>query len=44
MGIGDTKEIICTTYGHELRWGNAGGRGEQCRVEGDKGEEKIGQL
>ena len=21
------KELKCTTHGHELRWGNAGGRG-----------------
>ena len=23
---GEAKELICTTHGHELRWGNAGGR------------------
>ena len=30
-------------HGHELRGENAFGRGE-CRVEGDKGEKKMGQL
>ena len=23
---GEAKEFICTTHGHELRWGNPGGR------------------
>ena len=36
------------THGHELRWGNAGGRGVQgggeYRAEGNKGEEKMGEL
>ena len=32
---GESKELICMTYGHELRWGIAGGRG--YRVEGNKG-------
>ena len=27
MGSGEAKELICTTHGHELRWGNMGGRG-----------------
>ena len=27
MGNGEAKELICTTHGHELRWGNDGGRG-----------------
>ena len=40
IGNGEAKEVICMTHGHELRGGNAGGRG--CRVEGDKGEEKMG--
>ena len=26
MGNGEAKELICKTHGHELRWGNAGGR------------------
>ena len=26
MGSGEAKELICTTHGHELRWGNAAGR------------------
>ena len=32
MGNGEAKELICTTHGHELRWGNVGRRG--CRVDG----------
>ena len=40
IGNGEAKEVICMTHGHELRGGNAGGRG--CRVKGDKGEEKMG--
>ena len=35
MGNGEAEELICTTHGHELRWGNAGGRG--CRAEGTRG-------
>ena len=31
MGSGETKELICMTHGHELKWGNDGGRG---RVQG----------
>ena len=27
MGNEEAKELICMTHGHELRWGNAGGRG-----------------
>ena len=23
----EAKELICMTHGHEIRWGNAGGRG-----------------
>ena len=33
MRNGKAKELLCTTHGHELRWGNAGG----SRVQG--GEE-----
>ena len=42
-GIGNRefKEFICTTHGHELRRGNAGGLGVPGR--GDKGG-KIGKL
>ena len=29
MVNGEAKEFICTTHGHELRGGNAGGRGVQ---------------
>ena len=25
-GNGEAKELICTTHGHELRWGNDSGR------------------
>ena len=27
VGNGDTKELSCTIHGHELRWGNDGGKG-----------------
>ena len=27
MGTVESKELICMTHGHELRWGNAGGSG-----------------
>ena len=42
-GIGnrELKELICTTHGHELRLGKAGGCGDRQR--GDKGE-KLGKL
>ena len=42
MGNGEAKELTCTTHGHELRWGNAGGNGGY-RAEGNKGEKKMGQ-
>ena len=29
IGNGEAKELICITHGHELRRGNAGGRGVQ---------------
>ena len=29
MGSGETKELICMTHGHELKWGNDGGKGVQ---------------
>ena len=29
MGNGEAKELICKTHGHELSWGNDGGRGLQ---------------
>ena len=42
-GIGEAKELIGTTHGHELREeGMLEGGG--CRVEGDKGGEKLRQL
>ena len=37
MGNGGAKELVCTSHGHELRWGNAGGRGGYW-AEGEKGE------
>ena len=30
-GKGEAKELIYMTHGHELRWGNDGGRGLQDR-------------
>ena len=27
MGNGEAKQLICMTHGHELKWGNVGGRG-----------------
>ena len=36
MGNGEAEELICTTHGHELRWGNAGERGIQGRERGEK--------
>ena len=41
MGNREAKELLCTTHGHELRWGNAGGRGVAGR-RGIKAEEKNG--
>ena len=43
MGNGEAKELICTTHGHELRWGMTVGGGEY-RAQGNKREEKKGQL
>ena len=42
IGNGEAKELIYTTHGHGLReerW-----KAEGCRVEGNKGEEKMGKL
>ena len=33
IGNGETKELICMTHGHELRWRNDGGGGVQGRGE-----------
>ena len=41
MGNGEAKELILMTHGHELRWGNDGGRG--C-IGQKTGEKKMGQL
>ena len=43
MGIGEGKELIGMTHGHELRWGNASGR-EFAGQRGIKGRKKMGQL
>ena len=40
IGNGETKELTCTTHGHELRKKNAGGR--WCRAEMNKAEGKNG--
>ena len=42
IGNGETEEPICTNHGHELRWGNTGGR-SGAGWRGIKGE-KMGQL
>ena len=41
MGNEEAKELICMTHGHELGWGKDGGG---YRVEGNKGEKKVGQM
>ena len=43
MGNGEAKELTCITHGHELRWGNAGGRwgARQRGIEGRKNETTI---
>ena len=41
IGNGEAKEFICKTYGHELRWGNIGGRGG-AGLRGIKGSKKMG--
>ena len=33
MGNGEAKELIFMAHGHELRWGNDGGRWVQGRGE-----------
>ena len=33
MGNGETRELMCMTHGHELRWGNDGGMGVEGRGE-----------
>ena len=39
MGNGEVKELICMTHGHELRWGDAGGRGS-AGLMGIKGKKR----
>ena len=43
MGNGEAKELTCMTHGHELKWGDAGGRGSSG-WRGIKGRKKMGQL
>ena len=43
IGNGEAKELICMTHGHEIRGGNAGGRGSAGQ-KGVKGRGKMGQL
>ena len=33
MGNVEAKDLNCTTHGHELMWGNEGGRGGTGRME-----------
>ena len=42
-GNGETKELICTTHGHELRGGTVGRWGCAGR-RGMKGRKHMGQL
>ena len=42
VGNVEAKELINMTHGHELKGGILVRGG--CRVEGDKGEKKMGQL
>ena len=45
IGTVEAKELICMTYGHELRWGVVEcWRVGECRAEGDKEEKDTGQL
>ena len=39
MGNGEAKELMHMTHGHELTWGNDGGKGGY-RGEGNKREKK----
>ena len=43
MGNREAKELTCMTHGHELRWGNNGGRGGTGQ-RGIKRRKKMGQL
>ena len=42
MVNGEAKELVSTTHVQELRRGML--VGGDCRVEGDKGDKKMGQL
>ena len=43
MGNREAKELICTTHGHELRWGNDGRRGGtwQMKIKGRKNATNV---
>ena len=41
--MGEAKELICTTHGHELSWEECW-REWGCWAERGKGEKKTGQL
>ena len=41
IGNRQAKELVGTTHGHDVRWGNARGRGG-VQGGGDKGEKIIG--
>ena len=41
MGNVEAKELVCMTHGHELWWGNDGGKGG-TGWKGNKGEKKNG--
>ena len=43
IGNGEAKELTCTTHGHNLRWGNAGGRWGTGWGAIKRGE-KLGQV
>ena len=46
MGNGEAKELICTTHGHKLRWGNDGGRegAEQRGMNGRKKRDNCNSI
>ena len=46
MGNREAKELICTTHGHELRWGNDGRRGGtgQMKIKGRKKCNKYNSI
>ena len=46
MVSGEAKELIYTTHGHEVRWGNDGGRGRagQRGIKGRKKRENCNSI